>query len=193
MTWKDGEREESTSYKVLVNREEQYALWPADKETPAGWQDAGRAGDKEACLAYIREVWTDMRPLSLRKKMEETAQVPPPPAPRADEPEPPGLVERLSEGSHPVEVDLRPEKTPVLLRQAIARDYVSIRFTATRGAAEFGFKLDQGACDFSGADFDGGTGSVHLEGGLTVDYSPVRCVADIDLQSLRGSGRLVRV
>jgi uncharacterized protein YbdZ (MbtH family) len=193
MTWKDSEREEANGYKVLVNAEEQYALWPADKATPEGWRDAGAGGDKDTCLTYIREVWTDMRPLSLRRRMEETAQAPPAPSTSADEPEPPGLVERLSEGEHPVEVDLRPEKTAALLRQAIARDYVSIRFTATRGAAEFGFKLDEGACDFSRADFDEGVGTVHLEGGLTVDYHPVRCVADIDLQSLQGRGRLVRV
>lgn len=192
MTWKDGETEEAAGYKVLVNGEEQYALWPEGKETPAGWRDAGRAGDRETCLAYVREVWTDMRPLGLRRQMEAAALVAPEPAPRDEEPEPPGLVERLSEGSHPVEVDLRPEKSAALLGQAIARDYVSLRFTATRGAAEFGLRLDRDACDLSGADFDEGVGTVHLEGGLTVDYSPVRCVADIDLRSLSGSGRLVR-
>lgn len=59
-------------YKVVVNAEEQYSLWPADRNTPPGWNDAGKAGTKEECLAYVSEVWTDMRPLSLRKHMEQT-------------------------------------------------------------------------------------------------------------------------
>ena len=65
------EREYITIYKVVVNHEEQYSIWPADRETPLGWQDAGKSGPKQECLDYIKEVWTDMRPLSLRKKMEE--------------------------------------------------------------------------------------------------------------------------
>lgn len=57
---------------VLVNDEEQYSLWMADKAIPSGWRQVGAPGSKEACLAYIQEVWTDMRPLSLRKQMEAT-------------------------------------------------------------------------------------------------------------------------
>lgn len=63
--------EDTTIYKVVVNHEEQYSIWPADRENPLGWNDAGFSGNKQQCLDYIREVWTDMRPLSLRKKMEE--------------------------------------------------------------------------------------------------------------------------
>jgi MbtH protein len=58
-------------YKVVVNDEEQYSIWFADRETPAGWRGADKEGSKEECLAYIEEVWTDMRPKSLRKRMEE--------------------------------------------------------------------------------------------------------------------------
>ena len=65
------EQEYSVLYKVVVNHEEQYSIWPVDRENPPGWRDAGRSGPKEECLAYIKEVWTDMRPLSLRKWMEE--------------------------------------------------------------------------------------------------------------------------
>jgi MbtH protein len=65
------EREDNTIYKVVVNHEEQYSIWPADRENALGWSDAGKSGTKAECLAYIEEVWTDMRPLSLRKKMEE--------------------------------------------------------------------------------------------------------------------------
>jgi MbtH protein len=67
------EREDATIYKVVVNHEEQYSIWSADRENALGWRDAGKSGTKAECLAYIKEVWTDMRPLSLRKKMEESA------------------------------------------------------------------------------------------------------------------------
>jgi MbtH protein len=65
------EQEEDTVYKVVVNDEEQYSIWPADRENPLGWRDAGKTGPKAECLAYISEVWTDMRPLSLREKMDQ--------------------------------------------------------------------------------------------------------------------------
>ncbi len=58
-------------YKVVVNLEGQYSIWFTDRENPPGWEDAGREGPREECLAYIEEVWTDMRPLSLKKRMEE--------------------------------------------------------------------------------------------------------------------------
>ena len=64
------ERDDKTIYKVVVNHEEQYSIWPADRENPMGWKDAGKVGLKTECLVHIKEVWTDMRPLSLRKKME---------------------------------------------------------------------------------------------------------------------------
>ncbi len=68
------EQEDITIYKVVVNDEEQYSIWPVDRENPLGWRDAGKSGSKSECLAYIKEVWTDMRPLSLRKQMEEAAR-----------------------------------------------------------------------------------------------------------------------
>jgi MbtH protein len=61
------DREDTTTYKVVVNHEQQYSIWPADRENPSGWLDAGRVGPKQECLDHIKEVWTDMRPLSLRR------------------------------------------------------------------------------------------------------------------------------
>lgn len=61
------DQEDTNIYKVVVNQEEQYSLWLAQRENPLGWQDAGKSGPKAECLAYIKEVWTDMRPLSLRQ------------------------------------------------------------------------------------------------------------------------------
>jgi MbtH protein len=66
-----GEQEDQTTCKVVLNQEEPYSIRPADRETALGWKDAGKSGTKEECLAYIKEVGTDMRPLSLRKKMKE--------------------------------------------------------------------------------------------------------------------------
>ena len=68
------EPEDKTIYKVVVNHEEQYSIWPADRENPPGWRDAGKSGLKAECLAYVKEVWTDMRPLSLRQRMDEAAR-----------------------------------------------------------------------------------------------------------------------
>ena len=67
------DQEDTTVYKVVVNHEQQYSIYPADRTNPFGWNDAGKAGPKAECLAYIGEVWTDMRPLSLRQQMETSS------------------------------------------------------------------------------------------------------------------------
>ncbi|MFJ7217549.1 MULTISPECIES: MbtH family protein [unclassified Amycolatopsis] len=61
--------DENTTYQVLVNDEGQYSLWPADKEVPAGWQPDGTRGTRQECMDHVDEVWTDMRPRSLRERM----------------------------------------------------------------------------------------------------------------------------
>jgi MbtH protein len=70
MSW-DPDEEDTTIYTVVINHEEQYSIWPEDRELPLGWNTVGKSGTKQECLDYIEEVWTDMRPLSLRKQMEE--------------------------------------------------------------------------------------------------------------------------
>lgn len=69
MSWDDND--DKQVWKVVLNHEEQYSIWPADRENALGWKDEGKVGTKQECLEHIKEVWTDMRPLSLRKKMEE--------------------------------------------------------------------------------------------------------------------------
>ncbi|MEY9989116.1 MbtH protein [Streptomyces sp. V4I8] len=64
---------ESVTYRVVVNGEEQYSIWPTDRDLAPGWSDTSRSGSKEECLRDINEVWTDMRPLSLRRQMERSA------------------------------------------------------------------------------------------------------------------------
>ncbi|MFF6880489.1 MbtH family protein [Streptomyces sp. NPDC012474] len=63
----------ASEYRVVLNAEEQYSIWPAGRELPAGWSAEGTQGTREECLARIDEVWTDMRPLSLRRRMEAQA------------------------------------------------------------------------------------------------------------------------
>ena len=187
------EQEDNTIYKVVVNHEEQYSIWPADRENALGWRDAGKVGLKAECLEYIKEVWTDMRPLSLRKKMEEMAKNPPPPPPPDTTPKGPSLVDRLCDGDHHVVVSQRPEPTLNGLKEAIDSGYVRIKFTETKGGTELGFKLDKEASDLSGASLENGAGKVRLVGGLTLAYHKVRCIAQIDLSTLEGQGHLEKV
>jgi len=65
----DSERDE-IQYSVVRNGEEQYSIWPLRRELPAGWEAVDKSGTKAECLGYIDEVWTDMRPLSLRRAQE---------------------------------------------------------------------------------------------------------------------------
>lgn len=194
------EKEDKTIYEVVLNHEEQYSIWPNYKDMPLGWATVGKSGLKQDCLDYIGQVWTDMRPLSLRIKMAEMERRRPelerehqkkleelrkqPKDPRDD------LVKFLSEGDHPVEAGLRPEKTVKLFKEAIDREYVHVKFTDTRGGTELGFELDKEKSDFENADFEKETGSVHVEGDLTLNYVKVRCIADIDLKDLNGQGHL---
>jgi MbtH protein len=66
--------DENTTYQVLRNDEEQYSLWPVSLDVPAGWQAVGKQGTKDECMSYVDEVWTDMRPRSLREQMAADAR-----------------------------------------------------------------------------------------------------------------------
>lgn len=103
------------------------------------------------------------------------------------------LVAKLTEGDHPVEVKIRPQKTVEAFKECIDRGYVHIKFPNTQGGTELGVRLDQAASDISAADFAQKSGGVHLVGGLTLDYVKVRCVADINLETLTGKGHLERI
>jgi Core binding factor beta subunit len=102
------------------------------------------------------------------------------------------LVERLQEnqpvvvgGSQPTLEDLRYRIEEL--------EYVFVKFTETKGGTDLGLSLDRAACDVSKADFDKGSGTVHVEGTVVLNGDPVRCVADIDVGTLKGTGRLVVV
>jgi core binding factor beta subunit len=109
-----------------------------------------------------------------------------PPGPTAD-----GLVNFLSNGDHPVELWPRPERSYEAFKQGLERKYVLVRFADTRGGTEVGFRLDREKSRLEGADWQQGRGRVHLEGDLRLNGVAVRCLAEIDLETLRGQGRLV--
>jgi uncharacterized protein YbdZ (MbtH family) len=186
----DKEVSDDTIYRVVVNHEEQYSIWPADRECPLGWRDAGKTGAKSECLAHIESVWTDMRPLSLRRQMESLTRTSVisdvVTAGKLDDPRD-DLVAYLSQGEHPVQA------TATSAEQFIERvrsGYVNIRFTDTRGGTELGIKIDPAARDTIGADIEGHKGKVHIAGDLTLNYRQVRLTADLELDTLQGTGRL---
>lgn len=189
----DNDTEQDLDYRVVVNHEEQYSIWPIDRDNPPGWATVGKQGKKAECLEYIKTVWTDMRPLSLRQRMEELARNPPPDEPEEEEDQTPPLVDRLAAGTHPVEITIRPERTLSALKECLGRDYVHVKFTGTRGGTELGIRIDTAASRIPAGALETGVGTVHLEGTLTLDYVPVRCVADIDLSTMEGQGCLVKV
>lgn len=99
------------------------------------------------------------------------------------------LVQRLSEGDHPVRVG-RPEDSIEELKRRIEQGYIHIKFTATQGGTELGVALDNDTTDVSKVDWTEGTGMAHLVGFLTLNYVHVRCVADLDMASREGKGHL---
>jgi uncharacterized protein YbdZ (MbtH family) len=186
------ETQDDRQYKVVVNHEEQYSIWFADRELPSGWREAGKEGTRAECLSHINEVWTDMRPLSLRQKMAELAQQPPQPEPPPP-PSEPSLVERLSQGEHPVELVLRGERSGAELSRRLEAGYVHLKFTTTRGGTELGVRLDEARCKLDAADLLRGSGKIVLVGTLRLDLVPVECVATIDVATLTGTGALKTV
>src|SRR5262249_40807876 len=152
-------------YKVVINGEEQYSLWPAERGNPLGWNDAGKEGSKAECLDYIKSVWTDMRPLSLRKRMEELAGNPLKYELKTEsEDEPLSLVERLSSGTHSAQLVLRTERTLTALKQCLECGYVHIKFSGSMGDTELGMQIDTNACNLSELERGIGQGNIHLEG-----------------------------
>jgi hypothetical protein len=100
------------------------------------------------------------------------------------------LVEKLSEGWHPIAVSVRPEHSLKAFRECLDRGYVLIKFTGTKGGTELGISINQEQSDLTAADLNAGTGRLKVSGILKLDYISVRCIADIELPGLQGIGRL---
>jgi hypothetical protein len=101
------------------------------------------------------------------------------------------LVQRLSEGEHAVTVGGPKPSLEEFRKRVEDMGYVFLKFTDTRGGTDLGVRVEKSASDLSQAYFEQATGVAHVEGTLTLNYVKVRCVADIDLETLRGTGHLV--
>ena len=101
------------------------------------------------------------------------------------------LVQRLSEGEHPVTVGGLKPSLDEFRKRVEYMGYVFIKFTGTRGGTDLGVRVDKSATDLSQAFFEQATGIVRVEGILILNYVKVRCVADINLETLNGTGHLV--
>jgi len=101
------------------------------------------------------------------------------------------LVQRLSEGDHPVVVGGPQPSLQEFQKRVEEMGYVFIKFTDTRGGTDLGVRVDKSATNLSEADFAQGTGIAHVEGTLTLNYVKVRCIADVDLATLQGTGHLM--
>jgi len=184
-------------YLVVVNDEEQYSIWPEDRALPAGWRAEGTSGSKDACLDHIEQVWTDMRPKSLRDALASGALDRPSAEPPLDDEPDDALVRKLSEGTHPVVVTGVGEREGAeaidRFRERLDRGHVSVMFTDTRGGTELSLRFDSSRVDRASCDFTARSGSLDLAGDLNLDGVDVRCEVQIALDTLTGTGRLVRL
>lgn len=98
------------------------------------------------------------------------------------------LVKKLTNGRHPVVVSQY--KDIGELKQSIEREFVLVKFTETNGGTELGINLNQTLTNLKDANFEEGTGIAKLVGEITLDYTRVRLIADINLNTLKGSGCL---
>lgn len=181
-----------TLYKVVLNDEEQYSIWSADRPLPAGWHEDGFSGTKRECLDHIAEVWTDMRPLSLRRHLAELENNPPEPAAPLPEDDTPSLVERLNGQGHRALIDARTDDKLAYLRERIEIGHVHVLFPDTRGGTELGLALTEVAQAAALAALDTGD-EITLTGKLTLDDEPVVCNVRLSAPGLEGRGGLQRV
>ncbi len=178
-------------YRVVKNHEEQYSIWPKGKDLPLGWVDDGFDGSKQSCLDHIDSVWTDMRPLSLRKQMEEMAKQPHLESKVEPEvPSGPSLVERLCSGEHEIRLVLRPENTLSALKSMVERGFAQIEFTNTRGGTVLGFQIDSDLSDTGALLKPDSESNIRLSGSLTLNFQKVRCTANLSTKTFDGKGKL---
>jgi uncharacterized protein YbdZ (MbtH family) len=176
-------------HRVVVNGEEQYSIWPVTREIPSGWVDSGVIGDKAHCLRYIDETWTDMRPLSLRQWMAESAEQPIE-IPAESQPPYKSLAERLSGSGHPVAVAGASAHDPSRLNEEISRGHIRVCFTETAGGTELALRFNPSAVDWSGEESGPAKRRAMLSSELTLDGVRVRCAVDINLADGKGKGSL---
>ena len=174
----DTATQDTTTYKVVVNHENQHSLWPADRENAPGWNDAGMSGSKQDCLAYVDTHWTDLRPLSLQQAMAERAR-------EAQE-----TVRPLTEQPHPITLPWS-DLSALQLAQALERGFIAIAFPAAPSLPAIGIFLEPEHVNRSQADFSAATGVLHAEGtGTIYAVGKVRASIDLDIATMTGQALL---
>lgn len=173
---------------VVVNHEQQYSIWPTPTP-PAGWTVVGPPASREQCLDRIEQLWTDMRPLSLREFMaanpdaDSTAEI--------EQPfdEGPDLVTRLG-SEQELELELFGAPSLDLLRERIEQGVVHVRFPGTRGGTLLAVQLD--ADSKARAATLASVAALELSGTLQLDFVDLRLQARVETETLRGRGQLIR-
>jgi len=179
--------EDTNEYVVVLNDEEQYSIWRADRPLPPGWRGDGTKGRKAECLAHIGKVWTDMRPLSVRRAAAaplDPSVVPEPTTPRGGKND---LVARL-EASQPIVFAGRSEATREELGAQVERGRVFVRFEKT--GTDLGIRLSATAHAAARHILASNGESIAIEGELILNYNRVRFIGALELATLRGTGKL---
>jgi MbtH protein len=180
--------EPSDIYYVVINHEQQYSIWPTSTP-PAGWTIVGPGGSREECLDRIEQLWTDMRPLSLREFMAANPDGGLIAETEAPFDEGPDLVSRLC-SEQEIELELFGAPSLGLLRERIEHGVVHVRFPGTRGGTLVAVELE-GDSKGRAAMLDGAR-ELELSGSLQLDFVDLRLRARVAVETLRGRGQLIR-
>jgi uncharacterized protein YbdZ (MbtH family) len=183
----DETNDERTPYVVVINDDEQYSIWRRDRPLPAGWREVGFEAGRTECLAHIEQVWTDMRPLTVRRALSSAkAHVE-----IVEEGRRSGgkndLVIRL-EKEQPISLVAHPSESGEELKEQLERRRLYVRFDAT--GTELGFRLSDDAVATAMAAVHRQQEPIPLEGELVLNFERVRFVGSLHVRSLKGLGRL---
>lgn len=172
-------------YFVVINHEEQYSIWP-DDAPPEGWTVVAGPDSKDACLARIEELWTDMRPKSLREFMAQP-EPEPEPQPETEAPLESDLPARLAVEQE-LHLELFEPYTRARAAEVLAGEVAHLRFPGTRGGTLLAIKLDDAS---RGQTLEGERARV--SGTLELDFVACECAATIALSDGHGRGALRRL
>lgn len=179
-----------TNYKVVINEEEQYSVWAADVRNPPGWRDAGMSGSRQDCLDYIAKVWTNMCPLSVRRRLAQNELTQD--AGMAE----PQAIERTAPDDLLTRICVEKQAVQLIRSRTIREDldagYVHLQFSRAGDEIELGIRLVPSSCDYGYADLDAEVGTIRIGGDLVLNSHKLNCAAEIHLTTLTGIATLVR-
>jgi uncharacterized protein YbdZ (MbtH family) len=182
-----GVGEDDRAYAVVVNDEEQYSIWPSERDLPIGWAAAGFIGPKSECLAHIEEVWIDMRPRGARIGAREVAM-----ASSAVGADFGGtLPERLAGRRYDVTIALGGDRTKEALLRRMQTGWLHVAFLLPQGQTEVRVRLtDDDAPRTAAAAFAQGYPLIRIVGVVTLDGVPLMCRIDVDGATLTAVAQL---